>query len=220
MLSTQSVSKQFSSRVLKEISFERQPGSVTLLLGANGSGKTTLLKILAHLSTPTSGKVTLFGKEVTPQDVSYVGHQHMLYDELSPRENLELYLSLRGVSYDLDVAFDEWNLREKDTRVKELSEGSKVKVSLIRAFCIETPLLFLDEPSSSLDSVATEIVQRKIQERREAKTITVLSSHDLERLSLVATSALLLHQGGIAIDSYIQEGSVKEVVEQYHRYNR
>ncbi|MCB0332325.1 MAG: ABC transporter ATP-binding protein [Bdellovibrionales bacterium] len=220
MLTVQKVSKQFTRHVLRDVSFTRELGSVTLLLGANGSGKTTLLRILAHLMCSNSGTVHFNGNTIQATQISFVGHQTMLYDELSPRENLELFLSLRGIQYDLNIAFDEWKLKDRDVRVKDLSQGNKVKVSLIRAFASDAPLLFLDEPSSSLDSVATELLLSKITQRAQAGAITIISTHDLERLSEIGSSALLLHGGYVAADSSADEQTKEAVITEYHKHNR
>jgi heme exporter protein A len=140
-----------------------EPGESVAVLGPNGSGKSTLLRILAGLLRPTSGEVSVLGLRLPKEThrlrgrVGYLGHEPLLYRDLSPRENLELTAALHGIDAEaagprIEALLEAVGMaaRARD-RVAELSAGMKQRIDICRAVLHEPKLLLLDEPDAHLD---------------------------------------------------------------------
>jgi heme exporter protein A len=159
--------KDFGDRTaLAGVDLLVEPGASVAVLGPNGSGKTTLLRILAGLLRPSGGEVLVLGC-VLPKEthslrgqVGYLGHEPLLYRDLSPRENLELAAALHGLEPEeaearIDVLLDAVGMSARaGDRVAELSAGMKQRVDICRAVLHEPKLLLLDEPDAHLDTEA------------------------------------------------------------------
>jgi ABC-type multidrug transport system ATPase subunit len=142
------------------------PGESVAVLGPNGSGKSTLLRILAGLLRPTSGEVSVLGCTLPKEThllrgrVGYLGHEPILYRDLTPRENLELAAALHGleseaISPRIEALFDAVGMSPRaGDRVAELSAGMKQRIDICRAVLHEPELLLLDEPDAHLDPEA------------------------------------------------------------------
>lgn len=141
-------------------------GASVAILGPNGSGKSTLLRILAGLLRPTDGQVTVLGLRLPKEThrlrgrVGYLGHEPLLYRDLSPRENLQLAAALHGLAPETAapriealIAAVGMSRRARD-RVAELSAGMKQRIDICRAVLHEPELLLLDEPDAHLDPAA------------------------------------------------------------------
>jgi heme exporter protein A len=141
-------------------------GASVAILGPNGSGKSTLLRVLAGLLRPTSGQVSVLGCSLPKEThrlrgrVGYLGHEPLLYRDLSPRENLQLAAALHGLAPEtagprIDALLGAVGMsRRADDRVAELSAGMKQRVDICRAVLHEPQLLLLDEPDAHLDPEA------------------------------------------------------------------
>jgi heme exporter protein A len=159
--------REFGDRTaLADVSLRLDAGGSLAVLGPNGSGKSTLLRVLAGLLRPSGGHVSVLGCSLPKEShrlrgrVGYLGHEPLLYRDLSPRENLELVAALHG----LDPGA--WNPRihalldavgmsaRTGDRVAELSAGMKQRVDICRAVLHEPELLLLDEPDAHLDPEA------------------------------------------------------------------
>jgi len=159
--------RDFGDRTaLDGIDLRVDPGGSVAVLGPNGSGKSTLLRILAGLLRPTSGQVSVLGCSLPKEThllrgrIGYLGHEPILYRDLTPRENLELAAALHGleseaISPRIAALFDAvgMSLRAND-RVAELSAGMKQRIDICRAVLHEPELLLLDEPDAHLDPEA------------------------------------------------------------------
>jgi heme exporter protein A len=141
-------------------------GQSVAVLGPNGSGKSTLLRILAGLLRPSGGEVSVLGLGLPKQvhllrgRVGYLGHDPLLYRDLSSRENLELASALHGLSPErarsrIDLLLSEVGMASRaGDRVAELSAGMKQRIDICRAVLHEPDLLLLDEPDAHLDPEA------------------------------------------------------------------
>ncbi len=141
-------------------------GASVAILGPNGSGKSTLLRILAGLLRPTAGEVSVLGVSLPKEThrlrgkVGYLGHEPLLYRDLSPRENLQLAAALNGIPEEtaeprIGALIDTVGMRPRaDDRVAELSAGMKQRIDICRAVLHEPELLLLDEPDAHLDPEA------------------------------------------------------------------
>jgi len=195
--------REFGFRMaLDGVDLRLERGRSLAVLGPNGSGKSTLLRVLAGLLRPSGGEVAVLGCDLPKETyrlrgrVGYLGHEPLLYRDLSPRENLALAAALQG----LDPAAAERRAelllstvemdRRGDDRVAELSAGMRQRIDICRAVLHEPELLLLDEPDAHLDPGARELVAPLIA-AGEGRT-RVLVSHDRERATAGADSILEL----------------------------
>jgi len=187
------LSKRYGEkRVLDRVDFGLQRGGFLLVTGPNGSGKTTLLRLVAGLAAPTGGEL-----EVEPSRgaIGFLGHEPLVYRELTALENLELYGRLYRVSERRErigmllERFGIWQARNE--RAEALSRGMLQRLALCRTLLHEPELVLLDEPFSGLDAAGVAVLERELAELRETKTLLV-ASHAAERLAGLATDRLAL----------------------------
>jgi heme exporter protein A len=210
--------------VLRGISLSLAAGSSLALVGPNGAGKSTLLRTLAGLIRPARGEVRIGGHVLGPRNpagrmlVGLVGHQAMLYPELTARENLRFYGQLYGLDHldervehglaRLDMA------RHADRPVSVMSRGMIQRLALSRAMLHEPPLLLLDEPDTGLDARAYDALATIVRERGAGQAI-VLASHDLRRVLELADSVAFLRTGRIVDTLATADLTLAELQERY-----
>jgi heme exporter protein A len=194
---------------LDGVSFELARGETLLVLGPNGAGKTTLLRILATLLRPSSGEVRALGCAIPAETwklrgrIGFLGHEPLLYRDLSGRENLRFHASLHGVGGAAgEQRIDELLAavameRRADERVNELSAGMRQRLAICRCVLHEPELLLLDEPDSNLDAEGRELARALIGPG--AQRTRVIVSHDPERFEAEADQVLRLEAGGRAV---------------------
>jgi heme ABC exporter ATP-binding subunit CcmA len=191
---------------LREITLGVEPGTCLAMLGRNGAGKTTLLRILAGLSKPTRGQVTVAGKDTrdqaTRRRIGVLGHGIAVYDEFSAYENLRLFAQLYGMPDPRRTALD-WLertglARVKDGLVREFSRGMRQRLAVARAFLHEPDVLLLDEPFTALDDKAIAVLQALLAEARSAGKTVILSTHQLREALELATHVALINRGRLA----------------------
>jgi ABC-type multidrug transport system ATPase subunit len=165
-----------------------EPGASVAVLGPNGSGKSTLLRILAGLLRPSAGEVSVLGCPLPKEThrlrgrVGYLGHEPLLYRDLSPRENLELVAALHGLDPQagagrIDALLESVGMSARaGDRVAELSAGMRQRVDICRTVLHEPELLLLDEPDAHLDTEARSRVASLIS-AGDGRT-RVMVSHD------------------------------------------
>ena len=179
-------------RVLSGLDFELERGGFLVVTGPNGSGKTTLLRLCAGLATPTAGELDV---DVDRGRLGYLGHEPLVYRELTALENLDLYGRLYRVPERRErigmllERFRLWDARSE--RTGSFSRGMLQRLALCRAFLHEPELYILDEPFSSLDESGAELLDRELAGMRERRTLLV-STHDPERISPLASGRLAL----------------------------
>lgn len=211
---------------LRDITFQVEHGAVLVLLGRNGAGKTTLLRILAGLSRPTRGKVTLFGQEVrdtsTRTRVGVLGHGIAVYDELSALENLQLFGRFYGVEeaekkarYWLERTGLE---RAGDARVREFSRGMRQRLAVARAFLHDPSLLLLDEPFTALDDRAIAVLQDVIRSAKAEGRTIIMCTHQLREALELATHVALISRGRLAFHGVRTEEMVRDPGWLYRTY--
>jgi len=179
-------------RVLSGLDFELPRGGFLVVTGPNGSGKTTLLRLCAGLAIPSAGTL-----EVEPDRsrIGYLGHEPLVYRELTVLENLDLYGRLYRVPERRErigmllERFGLWEARRE--RASALSRGQLQRLALSRALLHKPELLILDEPFSGLDADGAELLDRELAGMRERRTLLV-STHDPERIAPLRTGALAL----------------------------
>ena len=211
VISAQGLCKSMDDRtVLCDITVRVQAGAFVALLGANGAGKSTLLKLLATLTWADAGELQLFGRPAREDPsahrarIGLIGHQPMLYRDLSARENLELFGKLYGLANVAQRAaelLDTVGLCDRaDDPVKAFSRGMMQRVAIARALMHDPELILADEPFSGLDNPSSQTMERMLgMLHRDGRTI-VLVNHDVQQSLRLAQRVVVLHQGRIVMD--------------------
>lgn len=199
-----SVSKLFGTfAALRQITIDFLPGRCYVLLGENGAGKSTLLRLLAGMLHPSFGDIHVFG-ENTPEEareqIGYMSHAPMLYDELTAVENLSYFASLYG---EQNCLVPEETLKavgldpSLTRRVGQYSQGMRQRTSLARVLISKPKLLLLDEPFSNMDvNSAHQMVDLLGRFREENRTI-ILTTHQRELAEPIADEFVSLKAGRI-----------------------
>lgn len=201
------VSKVFGARkALDKVSFELPEGAFLSVFGPNGAGKTTLLRILATLSKPTTGEVSISGlglnqdPDAIRMQVGLISHAPMLYPDLTAEENLLFYAKLYGVENPKERVLellDAVGLKHRRLDVvRTFSRGMTQRVSIARALINNPSVVLLDEPYAGLDPHAVEIFDDLLATVRAGRTF-VMVSHDLEKGFSMASHVLVLARGKV-----------------------
>jgi heme exporter protein A len=179
-------------RVLRGIDLELPRGGFLVVTGPNGAGKTTLLRICAGLAQPTQGTIE---RAVSRGQVGFLGHDPLVYRELTALENLELYGRLYRVAERrerIGMLLERFGLWEaRHDRVASYSRGMTQRLALCRVLLHEPELLVFDEPYSALDEAGAELLDTQLAELRGNKTF-LLATHDPERVEPLASGRLAL----------------------------
>jgi len=193
MISARDLSKRFGEKeVLRDVDVEVARGGFLLVTGRNGSGKSTLLRLFAGLLAPSDGELAV---EVERHAVGYVGHEPLVYRELTSVENLELYGRLYRVPERRErigmllERYGLWDARHE--RVSTYSRGMQQRLALCRALLHDPELLLLDEPFAGLDREGATLLDGELGELVATRTF-VVASHQPERLERFATAGLAL----------------------------
>jgi heme exporter protein A len=170
-------------RALGAVDLDLGAGGFLLVTGPNGSGKTTLLRLLTGLIVPTAGELEI---AVDRSRIGFLGHEPLLYRELTPLENLDLYGRLYRVPERRErigmllERFGLWEARR--SLAAALSRGMLQRLAICRTLLHEPELLLLDEPFSSLDAGGADLLLEELA-RSDAQRSVVLASHQPERLA-------------------------------------
>jgi len=173
-------------RVFRDVDVSLPDGGFLLVTGPNGSGKTTLLRVLAGLLAPDAGTLALPPRHT----IGYLGHEPLVYRELTPLENLTLFGRLyripeRGERIGMLLErFGLWEVRHD--RVSTFSRGMQQRLGLCRALLHEPELLLLDEPFNALDIDAAVLLDGVLAEPRT----TIVATHEPKRVERFATAGL------------------------------
>jgi heme exporter protein A len=179
-------------RVLRGIDLELSHGGFLVVTGPNGSGKTTLLRICVGLARPTEGTLE---RSAPRAQVGYLGHEPLVYRELTALENLELYGRLYRVAERRErigmllERFGLWDVRHE--RIASYSRGMTQRLALCRVLLHEPELLVLDEPYNALDDAGSRLLDAQIAELRGERTF-LLATHEPARVEAFASGRLAL----------------------------
>jgi ABC-2 type transport system ATP-binding protein len=217
ILSTSRLSKNFGKRTaVSNLDIEIHRGDIYGFLGPNGAGKSTTIRMILSLITPTSGTVSVFGKDIS-KDRSVLARVGGLvekpdfYGYLSAQRNLEVVSALYG-SVDMDRIREVLEIvgladRAKD-KVKSFSHGMKQRLGIAQALLPDPELLILDEPTNGLDPHGMKEIRELVLQLNDEFGMTVfLSSHLLHEIEQIANRMCVLHLGELIV-----EGSVKELL--------
>jgi len=192
--------------VLNQLSLTLNAGEFCVLVGDNGAGKTTLLRILAGLARPSQGEVTLCGSSAAGNPplrhlVGFVGHQPMVYQDLSADENLRHYARLYqvgNVEAAVTQAIQAFRLTAHQHQpVRTLSRGMQQRLSLARSTLHNPAILLFDEPYTGLDQDAASFLDDALQGWHSPDRIILLAAHRPQRLLSIASHVAWLKEGRI-----------------------
>lgn len=194
-----------ATRALAGVSLTFRAGEVTSVEGGNGAGKSTLLNVLATLLRPTAGEVR-YGEYTLSEDrmmlrasIGLVGHEAMVYPDLTARESLAFMARLHGrPDADLAGALARVGLKEiADRPARTYSRGQMQRLALARAELHDPSLLLFDEPTTGLDVAATRRLEAAIEAARARGRVVVLVTHDHEFARRVATVRVTMERGRV-----------------------
>lgn len=218
------LSHKFDDRyALRDISYEVRQGEVFALLGPNGAGKTTTIRLLNGLYKPSEGSIRVFGKDPLKegssirQETGVLTETSALYERLTARENLHFFGRLYGLPESLllkrtDEVLQFFTLMARaGDRVSAYSKGMKQRLALARAFLNHPRILYLDEPTASLDPESSLQVHELIESlRREDGRTIFLCTHHLAEAEKLADRVAILNQGNL-----LALGSIDELARRY-----
>ena len=221
------LSKKYKDTVaVNNINFSIEKNKTLGLLGPNGCGKTTSIGMMLGLIKPTSGEILIDNKNIDSfkrdeilSRINFASPYIELPKKLTVRQNLEVYGRLYGIkdlkgrieeiSEDLDIK----NFFSRKTG--ELSSGQKNRVSLAKSLINKPEILFLDEPTASLDPDIGDFVRTYIQKYRSKNQVTVLlASHNMNEVEKLCDSIIMMKNGEI-----IDRGTCKEIIKKHGRNN-
>ena len=222
------LSKEYNNILaVKNINFTINKGSIVGLLGPNGCGKTTTIGMMLGLIKPTSGTVFINGQNIENENnrtkilekVNFISPYVELPKKLTVEENLKVYGKLYGVNNLQDKISDlmkQLNLFEfKKRKTGELSSGQKNRVSLAKALINEPEILFLDEPTASLDPDVGDFVRTYIEDFASKKGTTILlASHNMNEVERLCNEVMMMKNGKI-----IDKGTCSSLINKHGRKN-
>ena len=194
--------RRYGERVaLTDVSLRLDPGQTLAVFGSNGAGKTTLLRVLATLLRPHAGEARVLGSALPEEawrvrgQIGYLGHEPLLYRDLSGRENLAYHARLHGAPRErvAQLLAEVGMERRADGRVRDLSRGMVQRLAAARALLHDPPVLLLDEPRANLDPAGAELLEPLIG--RGSGRTRVLVTHAVEAGLAEADVALGLRGG-------------------------
>src|SRR3954447_5820502 len=209
------LTRAYGDRIaLRDVSLRLEPGRTLVVFGPNGAGKSTLLRVLATMLRPTAGGVRVLGHDLPAKAwavrgrIGLLGHDPLLYRELTGRENLCFHARLHKVAPErVEEVLEAVQLTGRaDEPVRTLSRGTVQRLAVARAVLHDPELLLLDEPRANLDPAAAKLVEPLLAGRTR-----VLTSHDPTGGLAEADVALGLRGGRAALLAPADEVSASDI---------
>ncbi|MFL2889513.1 MAG: ABC transporter ATP-binding protein [Pelagibacteraceae bacterium] len=221
------LSKKFNNiAAVKNINFKIEKNKTLGLLGPNGCGKTTTIGMMLGLIKPSSGKILIDNKDINKDkkidilnEMNFASPYIELPKKLTVKQNLEIYGRLYGVSNLEDRIFEistDLNLKKfLNKKNGELSSGQKNRVSLAKSLINKPKVLFLDEPTASLDPDVGDFVREYIETYKSNNELTILlASHNMSEVERLCNSVIMMKEGVI-----VDEGTCKNLINKHGREN-
>ena len=226
-IEVKNISKKFNSlTAVDNISFEIENNKTLGLLGPNGCGKTTSIGMMLGLITPTSGNIIINGIELEPKNrikllslMNFASPYIELPKKLTVKQNLEVYARLYGVKdihQRTNEMIEDLNLQSfLNKKTGELSSGQKNRVALAKSLINKPKLLFLDEPTASLDPDVGDFVRAYIEDYKKNNELTILlASHNMKEVERLCDQIIMMKQGQI-----VDSGTCDELIKKHGRQN-
>ena len=221
------LNKKFNNiEVVKNITFLIEKNQTLGLLGPNGCGKTTSIGMMLGLIKPTSGSILIGGKDINKSEknsllslINFASPYVELPKKLTVKQNLEIYGRLYGVKNLEDrikEISEDLNLDlYLNKKTGELSSGQKNRVSLAKSLINKPKLLFLDEPTASLDPDIGDFVRNYIEKYKKKNELTILlASHNMKEVERLCDTVVMMKDGKI-----VDKGTCKELIDKHGRDN-
>ena len=226
-LQVKNIYKKFNSLVaVNNISFLIEKNKTMGLLGPNGCGKTTSIGMMLGLITPTSGQIFINGINLEPKNriellslMNFASPYVELPKKLTVKQNLEVYARLYGVKKiqrRTNEMIEDLKLQSfLNKKTGELSSGQKNRVALAKALINKPKLLFLDEPTASLDPDVGDFVREYIEKYKKNNDLTILlASHNMREVERLCDEVIMMKKGKI-----VDYGTCDELIEKHGRKN-
>ena len=226
-LEIKNLEKKFKSTVaVDNISFIIEKNKTLGLLGPNGCGKTTSIGMMLGLITPTRGEIFIDGIKLNTESrikllslMNFASPYIELPKKLTVRQNLEVYARLYGVSNKIErieELVEDLKLNNfLDKKTGELSSGQKNRVSLAKSFINKPKLLFLDEPTASLDPDVGDFVREYLEQYKNKNELTMLlASHNMKEVERLCSKIVMMKNGKI-----VDKGTCGELINKHGREN-
>ena len=226
-IEVKNLTKKFKSiTAVNNISFIIEKNNTLGLLGPNGCGKTTSIGMMLGLITPTSGEILIDGVKLDSKNrikllslMNFASPYIELPKKLTVKQNLEVYARMYGVinkDERIKELIEDLNLNQfLDKKTGELSSGQKNRVSLAKSLINKPKLLFLDEPTASLDPDIGDFVRQYLEKYKKENDLTILlASHNMKEVERLCNKIIMMKQGSI-----VDEGTCEELIKKHGRKN-
>lgn len=226
-LEAKNLVKKFNNTIaVNNLSFEIKKNETLGMLGPNGCGKTTSIGMLLGLITPSSGKIFINGVNLNSSNriellsfMNFASPYVELPKKLTVRQNLEVYARLYGVKkvdQRVDEMAEDLNFKNfLNKRSGELSSGQKNRVSLAKSLINKPKLLFLDEPTASLDPDIGDFIRGYLEKYKKDNDLTMLlASHNMKEVERLCDKVIMMKQGTI-----VDKGSCNDLIKKHGREN-
>ena len=226
LVEVKNIKKKYGSKeAVKGISFNIKENEILGLLGPNGSGKTTTIGMMLGLLKPSNGEILIDGKKIeenrieTLQKINFISPYVELPKKLTLKQNLIVYCKLYNVldiKNRIEYLVEKLRLEDLLNRVTgELSSGQKNRASLAKALINNPTVLFLDEPTASLDPEIGDFVRSFLESYKKEKKISILlASHNMTEVTRLCETVLMMKDGII-----IDKGHPEELIKKHGRKN-
>lgn len=206
MINLRNLSKKYGSlEVLKSINIGVESGKITAIVGPNGAGKTTIIKCILGLIKPNGGEIYIDEKNIEGEynyrnNIGYMAQIARFPENLTVKNILSMIKDLRKSGYkelDEDLIHQFHLESEFEKKIRNLSGGNTQKVNASIAFLFSPGYLILDEPTASLDPIASSILKDKIKKEKKAGKTIILSSHIMAEVEEMADEIVFLLEGSV-----------------------
>jgi len=220
------ITKLFKSfKAVDNVSFEVYPGEIVGIVGPNGAGKTTIIHMLLGLTTPNAGTIKIFGlvfndhREEILEEVNFSSTYTSMPYSLTVRESLKVFgwlYHVKNSDEKIDELLKVFEITDtKKMQVRNLSTGQLTRLNLAKALINDPKVLFLDEPTASLDPDIADKVRKYLKQIKEEKNISILlTSHNMKEMEEVSDRIIFLHKGKV-----IASGKPEAVVQNFRGKN-
>jgi heme exporter protein A len=213
-------------RILHGLDLSLRSGEALVIVGPNGAGKSTLLRLLAGLTRPSSGDISILGESLDKgsgrvrRHIGLLSHQSLLYDDLTLLQNLTFTARLYGLNppgHVARAALEVAGLADRAADLpRRLSRGLLQRAALARAMLHQPRLLLLDEPFNALDAVSSEKLRADLRERLAGGMSLVVVTHHLAEMWELASRVAVLVEGRWATDE-TRQGTLDAFLLRYQR---
>lgn len=208
-------------KAVDDISFDIYEGEILGLLGPNGAGKTTIIQMLLNVITPTSGRIRIFGmglerhREEILSSVNFCSTYVSMPHSLTVEENLRFFARLYGIKKfekKIEDLLRSFNIeRERSRLTRTLSSGMLARLYLAKSLLNDPRILFLDEPTASLDPDIADRTRRMLKGIRERSGLAILyTSHNMKEMEEMSDRIIFINKGRL-----VANGSPRDIVERF-----